>query len=197
MGRLADAMWLAPVLLVLDRTGSAGRAGLVLAAATLPSLVTAPLIGAWLDSHARRRSAIALHLVVLAGGLGALLAGLPAVPCAFVAGLLTPLVTGGFSSMVPALGQDARGAALDAMTYNVAKVTGPALAGGLAFAGPELGGGVAGDDRAPRRPARARAARERRRRRLARQVVADDARRDRAPGARRAAARGDADHRAR
>ena len=139
MGRLADAMWLAPVLLVLDRTGSAGHAGLVLAATTLPSLVTAPLIGAWLDSHARRRSAIALHLLVLACGLGALLAGLPAVPCAFVAGLLTPLVTGGFSSMVPALGQDARGAALDAMTYNVAKVTGPALAGGLAFAGPELG----------------------------------------------------------
>ena len=76
----------------------------MLSAATLPSLVTAPLIGAWLDSHPRRRVAIAVHLVVLAGGLGALLAGLPAIPCAFVAGLLTPLVTGGFSSMVPALG---------------------------------------------------------------------------------------------
>src|SRR4051812_47260508 len=136
-GRLADAMWLAPVLLVLDRTGSAGRAGLVLSAATLPTLVSAPLIGAWLDSHPRRRAAIAVHLVVLAGGLGALLAGLPAIPCAFFAGLLTPLVTGGFSSMVPSLGQDTRGSALDAMTYNVAAVAGPALAGAVTFAGPE------------------------------------------------------------
>src|SRR3954470_10124750 len=136
-GRLADAMWLAPVLLVLDRTGSAGRAGLVLSAATLPTLVTAPLIGAWLDSHPRRRAAIAVHLVVLAGGLAALLAGLPAIPCALVAGCLNPLVTGGFSSMVPALGHGARGSALDSMTYNVAKVAGPALAGALTFAGPE------------------------------------------------------------
>src|SRR3954451_21516684 len=95
--RLADAMWLAPVLLVLDRTGSAGQAGLVLSAATLPALVTAPLIGAWLDSHPHRRAAIAAHLVVLAGGLAALLAGLPAIACAFVAGLLKPRVTGGVS----------------------------------------------------------------------------------------------------
>src|SRR3954451_5316772 len=109
--RLADAMWLAPVLLVLDRTGSAGRAGLVLSAATLPSLVSAPLIGAWLDSHRCRRAAIAVHLVVLAGGLGALLAGLPAILCAFVAGSLNPLVTGGFSSMVPSLDQAKRGSA--------------------------------------------------------------------------------------
>jgi MFS family permease len=142
VARLADAMWLAPVLLVLDRTGSAGRAGLVLSAATLPSLVTAPLIGAWLDSHPRRRLAIAVHLVVLAGGLGALLAGLPAIACAFVAGLLNPLVTGGFSSVVPALGEGARGSALDSMTYNVAAVAGPALAGAMTFAGPQTAVGL-------------------------------------------------------
>src|SRR4051794_41542955 len=76
-GRLADAMWLAPVLLVLDRTGSAGRAGLVLSAATLPSLVTAPLIGAWLDSHPFRRGGVAGPLVVLAGGAAPPLAGPP------------------------------------------------------------------------------------------------------------------------
>src|SRR4051794_11346687 len=134
-GRLADAMWLAPVLLVLDRTGSAGRAGLVLSAATLPTLVTAPLIGAWLDSHPRRRAAIAVHLVVLAAALGALLAGVPAIVCAFFAGLLNPLVTGGFSSMVPSLGHGTRGSALDSMTYNVAAVAGPALAAAVAFAG--------------------------------------------------------------
>src|SRR3954470_9691879 len=116
--RLADAMWLAPLLLVLDRTGSAARAGLVLSAATLPALVTAPLIGAWLDSHPHRRAAIAVHLLVLAGGPGARLAALPPILWALVAGSLNPLVTGGFSSMVPALGHDARGSALDSITYN-------------------------------------------------------------------------------
>ena len=39
--------------------------------------------------------------------------------------------------MVPALGHDARGSALDSMTYNVARSAGPALAGALTFAGPE------------------------------------------------------------
>src|SRR2546430_2319371 len=55
--RLADAMWIGPVLLVLDRTGSATLAGLTLSAATLPTLVSAPLLGAWLDTHGRRRVA--------------------------------------------------------------------------------------------------------------------------------------------
>ena len=131
-------MWLAPVVLVLERTGSAGRAGLVLAAATLPTLVSAPLIGAWLDAHGRRRTAITVHLAIVAGALAALLAGAPAILCAGVAGVLQPLVTGGFSSLVPALAPGPRSAALDSMTYNVASVAGPALVGVMAaVAGPE------------------------------------------------------------
>src|SRR5689334_5451082 len=133
--RLADAMWIGPVLLVLDRTGSAGLAGLTLSAATLPTLVTAPLIGAWLDVHGRRRAAIAVNQVAVAGALAGLtLAAGDAPPavvvaCAGLAGLTQPLVTGGFSSMVPGLASDrARGAALDSMTYSVASVAGPALA---------------------------------------------------------------------
>ena len=43
--RLADAMWLAPVLLVLERTGSASLAGLTASAALLPTLVSAPATG--------------------------------------------------------------------------------------------------------------------------------------------------------
>jgi hypothetical protein len=51
------------------------------------------------------------------------------VACAGLAGLTQPLVTGGFSSMVPGLATDrARGAALDSMTSSVASVAGPALA---------------------------------------------------------------------
>src|SRR3954452_19064937 len=103
--RLADAMWLAPILLVLDRTGSASLAGLTASAALLPTLVTAPLLGAWLDVAGRRRYAIAGNQVLLAAALTAMLA-VPAplmVPCAALAGLTQPLVTGGFSSMVASL----------------------------------------------------------------------------------------------
>lgn len=73
--RLADAMWLAPVLLVLDRTGSASLAGLTASAALLPTLVSAPLLGAWLDSSGHRRAAIAGNQVLLATALIAMLAG--------------------------------------------------------------------------------------------------------------------------
>src|SRR5690349_12992647 len=88
VARLADGMWLAPVLRWLARTGGGGTAGLTLSAATLPSVVSAPVVGAWLDRDGRRRLAIAVHLGVLAVALGALAAGAPAVPCATVAGLL-------------------------------------------------------------------------------------------------------------
>src|SRR3954451_6659249 len=126
-GRLADAMWIAPVLLVLDRTGSAGLAGLTLSAATLPTLVTAPLIGAWLDARGHRRATIAVNQVVLAGALVAATAAPRCAPAfTLAAGLTQPLVTGGFSSMVPALAVDrARAASADSMTYSIAGVAGP------------------------------------------------------------------------
>jgi MFS family permease len=137
--RLADAMWLAPVLLVLDRAHSASLAGLTASAALLPTLITAPLLGAWLDVAGRRRAAIAGNQVILALALAAMLAapGPLMVACAAVAGLTQPLVTGGFSSMVPALVPSeriSRAGALDSMTYNVVGVAGPALAGAVAAA---------------------------------------------------------------
>ncbi len=138
-GRLADAMWLAPVLLVLDRTGSASLAGLTASAALFPTLVTAPLLGAWLDVSGRRRAAIAGNQVILSGALAAMLLapGAWMILCAGLAGLTQPLVTGGFSSMVPALVPEARLAragASDSMTYNVVNVAGPALACAVAAA---------------------------------------------------------------
>src|SRR3954454_1631350 len=135
--RLAAAMWLGPVLLVLDRTGSASLAGLTASAALLPTLVSAPLLGAWLDATARRRAALAGNQVLLTGALGGMLAGAPVVLCAGLAGFTQPLVTGGFSSMVPALvppERMPRAGALDSMTYNVVNVAGPALAGAIAAA---------------------------------------------------------------
>src|SRR4051794_4168831 len=142
-GRIADSMWLGLVLLVMARTHDAGLAGAIVAAATLPTLVSAPLIGAWLDLTARRRAAIALNEVVVIGSLAVLLSVVGRAPCAVVllaaavAGVGAPLVTGGFSSLMPALVPVAalpRANAFESMTYGVADVVGPALAGALAAA---------------------------------------------------------------
>src|SRR4051794_21057136 len=143
VARLGDSMWLGVVLLVLARTHDAALAGATLSAATLPTLVSAPLLGAWLDRSAHRRAALALNQVMLAvcvlgllalAGRGPVLATLA---CAALAGLTQPLVTGGMSSMIPALvapDRVPRACAAESVTYDVAEVAGPALAGGLAAA---------------------------------------------------------------
>jgi hypothetical protein len=52
LARVSDEMFsVGVVLLVLDRTGSAELAGLAVAAITLPSLLTGPLLGAWLTAR--------------------------------------------------------------------------------------------------------------------------------------------------
>src|SRR5687768_6845195 len=137
---------MAPVgvaLYVLDRTGSAAWAGATLAAITLPSVVTGPILGAWLDRRGRRLEAIRLDQAVSAGSL-ALLAGLAGeVPDALLpvlalpAGLMFPLSTGGFSSLIPSYVDASlrvQANALEASSYNTAIVAGPALAGTLATA---------------------------------------------------------------
>ncbi len=144
LARVANEM--APVgvaLYVLDRTGSAGWAGVTLAAITLPSIVTGPLLGAWLDRGGRRLEAIRLDQAVSAGSLAlvVVLAGdapnalLPL--AALAAGITFPLSTGGFSSLIPSY-VDASlrvpANALEASSYNTAIVAGPALAGTLATA---------------------------------------------------------------
>ena len=131
------------VLFVLDRTGSAAWAGATLAAITLPSIVTGPVLGAWLDRSGRRLEAIRLDQAVsgIALGLVAALAGsapdalLPLL--ALPAGLTFPLSTGGFSSLIPSYVDPALRVpanALEASSYNTAIVAGPALAGALATA---------------------------------------------------------------
>jgi MFS family permease len=143
--RLADAMWVGVVLFVLARTRDPALAGGTLAAATLPTMLSAPLLGAWLDTTGHRRAALAVNQVLLAGcvlGLLALVGRAPAAAvlgCAALAGITQPLVTGGFSSLVPSLVPAARvprAWALESVTYDVAEVAGPALAGGLAALSP-------------------------------------------------------------
>jgi MFS family permease len=137
--RLADEMFsVGVVLLVLERTGSAGLAGATVAAVTLPSIVSGPLLGAWLDRTGRRRRVMVLDQMLAATTLVALvvLAGnapnwtLPLV--ALLAGATWPLSFGGFTSLIPVIVPDrllAQANALEATSFNFAVIGGPALAG--------------------------------------------------------------------
>ena len=70
LARVSDEMFsVGVVLLVLDRTGSAELAGLAVAAITLPSLLTGPLLGAWLDLTGRRRRLMVADQVLIAAML--------------------------------------------------------------------------------------------------------------------------------
>ncbi|GIF73974.1 MFS transporter [Asanoa siamensis] len=148
--RLADdAAGVAVALLVVARTGDPGLAGLVVAAFALPTLVTGPVLGALLDRLARPRPLFLANQVALAGSLTGILVlagrapGAALVALGLVAGLTAPILTGGYSALVPRTAPDAlpRANALDAASYEVAGLGGPALvavAAGLAGAGPAL-----------------------------------------------------------
>jgi MFS family permease len=148
LARLADEMFgVGVVLLILDRTGSAALAGLTVAAATLPSVVTGPLLGAWLDLTGRRKAAMIFDQLLAASALAAivLLAGhgpdalLPLL--ALIMGTTWPLSFGGFTSLIPRLVPEellAPANAVEASSLNLATICGPALAGAIAaLAGPE------------------------------------------------------------
>jgi MFS family permease len=137
--RVADEMFsVAVVLHVLDRTGSAVLAGLTVAAVTFPSLITAPLLGGWLDLTGRRRFAMIADQILAATGLTLLLIFPGHAPDALiplmglVVGLTYPLSFGGFTSLIPVIVPDkllAPANALEATSFNTALIAGPALAG--------------------------------------------------------------------
>lgn len=144
--RLAnEASRVALVLLVLDRTGSPALAGSVVGALTLPALVTGPLLGAWLDRTPRRRLAFVANQLTL---LLVLLAMLPlaghapaaaVVGLALLAGVTLPVLTGGFTGLIPPLVPPSllrRAYGAESTSYNVAGVAGPALAGSVGALSP-------------------------------------------------------------
>jgi MFS family permease len=138
LGRVADEMLaIAVVLLVLDRTSSPALAGATVAAASLPSVLTGPVLGAWLDRTRHRRAALAANQVLLAAALLGMLLAVGRAPAwmvpalAVVGGIGAPMLTGGITSMVPLLvppGLLPRANALEAASFNSAAVLGPALA---------------------------------------------------------------------
>ncbi len=139
LGRLASEMLpVAVVLLVLDRTGSPTLASATVAAASLPSVLTGPLLGVWLDRTRHRRAALAANQALLVASLaGMLLAGGRApgwvlLTLAAAGGLTAPMLTGGVTSMIPLLVPPPllpRANAMEAASFNSAAVLGPALAG--------------------------------------------------------------------
>ena len=131
------------VLLVLERTDSPALAGLTGAAYALPAVVTGPLLGTWLDRTPYRRTALGLNQAVLGAVMLAMLAVVghtahwvtPAL--AALAGTTLPLVSGGFTSMLPSLVPQpllARANSLEAASFGAATITGPAAAATIAAA---------------------------------------------------------------
>jgi predicted MFS family arabinose efflux permease len=148
LARVSDEMFgVGVVLLVLDRTDSPSLAGATVAAITLPSLISGPLLGAWLDLTGRRRTLMVIDQIVIATVLVALVLLIGHAPAwliplvAVPAGITYPLSFGGFTSMIPTLvpGELLPPAnAVETTSFNAALVIGPALAGTLsALAGPE------------------------------------------------------------
>ncbi|GAA0961388.1 MFS transporter [Kribbella koreensis] len=131
------------VLLVLDRTDSAALAGITGAAYALPAIVTGPLLGAWLDRTPYRRTALALNQTVVGAVMVAMLAVVGHSPhwvtptLAALAGMTLPLVSGGFTSMLPSLVPPERlprANSLEAASFGTATITGPAAAATIAAA---------------------------------------------------------------
>lgn len=144
LARVSDEMFsVGVVLLVLDRTDSPGLAGLAVAAITLPSLISGPLLGAWLDLTGRRRRLMVADQLLITTMLITLVLVVGHGPnwlipvVVLMAGLTYPLSFGGFTSFIPAIVPDdllPPANALETTSFNSALVIGPALAGTLSGA---------------------------------------------------------------
>ncbi|QKW05583.1 MFS transporter [Streptomyces sp. NA04227] len=131
------------LLTALAVTGSAATASGMLAALTVASALGGPVLGVLLDRARLPGRLLALVLTAHALCLLLLLAALGRVPlpwCALIAvtaGLLGPALSGGWTAQLPRLVPPdtlARATAGDAMTFNLAALAGPALAGCAAAA---------------------------------------------------------------
>jgi MFS family permease len=144
LARTANEMLpVAGVLYVIDRTGEAALAGLLVAAVTLPSLVSGPLLGRWLDRLRRPSRLMAADQVVMGASLvvivGLIEAGAPWLSLlpALAAGITFPLSTAGFTTLLPSFVRSdllPAANAVEASSYSFALVSGPAIAGAVSFA---------------------------------------------------------------
>ncbi|MEU8246754.1 MFS transporter [Nonomuraea sp. NPDC048916] len=132
------------LLAALALTGSPAVASWLLAGLTATAAVGGPFLGVLLDRTARPGRMLGRCLLGYATGLVVVLLGLGRVPevaligVAALAGLLGPALAGGWTAQLPLVVRPERLAGanvLDSMSYNVAGLAGPALAGVVATAG--------------------------------------------------------------
>ncbi|MEU3231518.1 MFS transporter [Nocardiopsis alba] len=133
-----------PALLLLGVavTGSAATGSALLAGVTATAAIGGPLVGVALDRSRRPGRLLAILLVLYALGLVAvaLLVGrlhvAPVVVLALIVGLPSPALSGGWTAQLPRVVSASRATGVstwDAMTFGVASLVGPALAGAVAL----------------------------------------------------------------
>ena len=142
--RLGDEMSGQAILLIgLALTGSAALGSMVLAALTFSAAIGGPLLGAVLDRslHPGKVLVVAISLYAIGISCIALLLGHAPLwittAVALGAGLFMPAISGGWSSRLKTFVADeqlTRASAIDATTFNVAGLAGPAVAGLVATA---------------------------------------------------------------
>lgn len=139
-----DGTATAIVLLALQRTGDARFGGLLLAVIMVPQILAGPAVGALVDRSRRPGRLFLAGFLVLAGMQLTLMltTGNAPVPvplaAALTAGVVSPLVTGGLTSLladiVPAGPRLRRAQSLDSVTYSAASVIAPLAAAALSAA---------------------------------------------------------------
>lgn len=139
--RLGDEMTGQSILLIGIAAGSAKFGSSLLAGLTFSAAVGGPLLGATLDRARHPGRVLAIALGVYAAGIAciALLIGHASfclsLSVALAAGFLMPSISGGWSSRLKSFIADeqmTRASAIDATTFNIAGLAGPALAGLIA-----------------------------------------------------------------
>jgi MFS family permease len=142
--RLGDEMSGQTLLLIgLFATQSAVLGSTVLAALTFSAAIGGPLLGATLDRSSHPGRVLAIVLGLYSAGIGVVAMSIGFTPVAFSIGLalgagaLMPAISGGWSSRLKSFMADeqmTKASALDAATFNIAGLAGPALAGLIAAA---------------------------------------------------------------
>ncbi|MEV6489749.1 MFS transporter, partial [Actinoplanes sp. NPDC051633] len=145
--RLADeGARIALLVFALDRIDWDGAGGLLVAGLMLPHVLAAPGVGVLADRV--RRPALVIGALALGFALSLALTAVTlghvpfwlSVLVVLLGGSCGPALTGGLSSQLSRLtapGSRARAFGVDSLTYNIAGIAGPALAGVVAgFAGP-------------------------------------------------------------
>ncbi|HSW91997.1 MAG TPA: MFS transporter [Candidatus Saccharimonadales bacterium] len=140
--RLGDEMSGQAILLMgLALTGSVALGSTALAALTFSAAIGGPLLGAILDRSPHPGRVLAYALGLYAVGISCIALSLGHMPVwvsiaiALAAGFLMPAISGGWSSRLKSFIADeqmTRASAIDATTFNIAGLAGPAIAGLIA-----------------------------------------------------------------